>query len=46
VRVIAEGIEDLQSLVAVVRLGADYAQGFGVYGSAPIRAWRNSGSGS
>jgi EAL domain-containing protein (putative c-di-GMP-specific phosphodiesterase class I) len=46
VRVIAEGIEDLQSLIAVVRLGADYAQGFGVYGSAPIRAWRNSGSGS
>lgn len=38
-RVIAEGIEDLQTLVAVVRLGADFAQGFAVYGTAPIRSW-------
>jgi EAL domain-containing protein (putative c-di-GMP-specific phosphodiesterase class I) len=38
-RVIGEGVEDLHTLVAVVRLGADYAQGFGVYGTAPIRAW-------
>jgi EAL domain-containing protein (putative c-di-GMP-specific phosphodiesterase class I) len=38
-RVIATGIEDLQTLVAVIRLGADYAQGFGVYGTAPIRSW-------
>lgn len=38
-RVIAESVEDLATLVAATRLGADYAQGFGIYRPAPIGHW-------
>lgn len=40
VRVVAESVEDLPTLAAAVRLGADFAQGYGVYAAAPIGAWR------
>ena len=38
-RVVAESVEDLPTLAVAARLGADFAQGFGIYPPKPIGAW-------